>query len=180
MAASSSTRPRVGSRRRCCAIALSSPIGASTRRQAPAPAPAAVAAAAGRRSPRCRPTRKSSAFSSKPRSARPTARRRGSPARCRSRCPLETLTHDAQIQTIDEYKREFRTDRGVEFDFRDSWTFNVAAYKIDRHDRPEHGAGERPSAAIAPRPAAFTWWLDDVLMDEGDRLKKKIEAPDRA
>ena len=31
------------------------------------------------------------------------------------------LTHDAQIQTIDEYKREFRTDKGVEFDFRDSW-----------------------------------------------------------
>ncbi len=43
-----------------------------------------------------------------------------------------TLTHDAQIQSIDEFKREFRTDRGVEFDFRDSWTFNVAAYKIDR------------------------------------------------
>ena len=29
-------------------------------------------------------------------------------------------------------------------------------------------------------PSAFTWWLDDVLMDEGDRLKKKIDAPDRA
>ena len=42
-----------------------------------------------------------------------------------------TLTHDAQIQSIDEFKREFRTDRGVEFDFRDSWTFNVAAYRID-------------------------------------------------
>ena len=21
---------------------------------------------------------------------------------------------------------------------------------------------------------AYTWWLDDVMMDEGDRLKKKI------
>ena len=42
------------------------------------------------------------------------------------------LTHDAHIQNIDETKREFRTNQGVEFDFRDSWTFNIAAYKIDR------------------------------------------------
>jgi hypothetical protein len=25
--------------------------------------------------------------------------------------------------------------------------------------------------------AAFTWWVDDVMMDEGERLKKKLEAP---
>ena len=42
------------------------------------------------------------------------------------------LTHDAHIQMIDESKREFRSDKGTEFNFRDSWTFNVAAYKIDR------------------------------------------------
>lgn len=90
-----------------------------------------------------------------------------------------TRSHDAQIQTIDEYKREFRTDRGVEFDFRDSWSFNVAAYKIDRLI----GLNMVPVSvqrSFRSNPGAFTWWLDDVLMDEGDRLKKKIEAPDRA
>ena len=90
-----------------------------------------------------------------------------------------TLTHDAQIQSIDEFKREFRTDRGVEFDFRDSWTFNVAAYRIDRLI----GLNMVPVSVerkYRGTPSAFTWWLDDVLMDEGDRLKKKIEAPDRA
>jgi hypothetical protein len=89
-----------------------------------------------------------------------------------------TLTHYAQIQSIDEFKREFRTDRGVEFDFRDSWTFNVAAYKIDRLI----GLNMVPVSVerkYRSTPSAFTWWLDDVLMDEGDRLKKKIEAPDR-
>ena len=88
------------------------------------------------------------------------------------------LTHDAQIQNIDEFKREFRTDRGVEFDFRDSWTFNVAAYKIDRMI----GLNMVPVSVerkYRSTPSAFTWWLDDVLMDEGDRLKKKVEAPDR-
>ena len=89
-----------------------------------------------------------------------------------------TLTHDAQIQTIEESKREFRSERGVEFDFRDSWTFNVAAYKIDRLI----GLNMVPvSVARTHRstPAAFTWWVDDYLMDEQDRTKNKLEAPDR-
>jgi hypothetical protein len=88
-----------------------------------------------------------------------------------------TLTHDAHIQTIDEYKREFRSKKGVEFDFRDSWTFNVAAYKLDRMIGlkmvPVSVAGRYRSM-----PAAITWWVDDVMMDEGDRLKRKVQAPD--
>jgi hypothetical protein len=27
------------------------------------------------------------------------------------------------------------------------------------------------------KPAAFTWWVDDVAMDEGDRLKNKVAPP---
>jgi len=87
------------------------------------------------------------------------------------------LTHDAHIQTIDESKREFRTNAGVEFDFRDSWTYNVAAYKIDRLI----GLGMVPvSVARNHRstPAAWTWWIDDVLMDEMDKVKRKVQAPD--
>ena len=88
------------------------------------------------------------------------------------------MRHDAHIQTIDEYKREFRSDRGVEFDFRDSWTFNVAAYKIDRliglNMVPVSVPGHYRSQS-----AAYTWWIDDVMMDEGDRMKKKVEAPDK-
>ena len=42
------------------------------------------------------------------------------------------LTHDAHVQNIDETKRSSAANQGVEFDFRDSWTFNVAAYRIDR------------------------------------------------
>lgn len=90
-----------------------------------------------------------------------------------------TLTHDAHIQTIDESKREFQTKQGIERDFRDSWTYNVAAYRLDRLldlrivpvsvDRNFNG-----------KPAAFTWWADDVLMDEGERLKRDVKAPDVA
>lgn len=88
-----------------------------------------------------------------------------------------TMTHDAHIQTIDEYKREFRTAMAVEFDFRDSWQFNIAAYKLDRllglNMVPVSVPGRYRSA-----PAAITWWVDDVAMDEGGRLKQKAEAPD--
>jgi hypothetical protein len=88
-----------------------------------------------------------------------------------------TLTHDAHIQLIDESKREFRSQQGTEFNFRDSWIFNVAAYKIDRL----LGLGMVP-VSVERRwksaSGAYSWWLDDVLMDEAERLKKKVSAPD--
>lgn len=88
-----------------------------------------------------------------------------------------TITHDAHIQDIDESKREFQTAKGTEFNFRDSWTFNVAGYKLDRLI----GLNMVPvsvSRRYRSKPAAFTWWVDDVMMDEGDRLKKKVQPPD--
>jgi hypothetical protein len=86
------------------------------------------------------------------------------------------LTHDAQIQYIDQTLQQFSGSQGgVEFNFRDSWTFNVAAYKIDRLI----GFNVVP-VSIARRhdykEAAFTWWLDDVMMHEDDRLKMKTDA----
>jgi hypothetical protein len=88
-----------------------------------------------------------------------------------------TVTHDAQIQTIDEAKREFRSMSGVEFNFRDSWMFNVAAYRLDRvlNLRFVPVSVERRWRSTN---GAFTWWLDDIQMDEGDRLKKSMNSPD--
>jgi hypothetical protein len=85
------------------------------------------------------------------------------------------LTHDAHVQTIDEHLQQFAgSNGGVEFDFRDSWTFNLAAYKIDRLI----GLNMVP-VSVARRhdyqEAAYTWWLDDVMMDEQERLKRKEE-----
>lgn len=85
------------------------------------------------------------------------------------------LTHDAHVQTVDEHLQQFAgSNGGVEFDFRDSWTFNLAAYKIDRLI----GMNMVP-VSVARRhgyqEAAYTWWLDDVMMDEQERLKRKEE-----
>ncbi|MDQ3350285.1 MAG: phosphatidylinositol 4-kinase [Acidobacteriota bacterium] len=88
-----------------------------------------------------------------------------------------TLTHDAQIQSVDVRSQQFSGSQGVEFNFRDSWTFNIAGYRIDRLI----GMNMVP-VSVARRwqanEAAFTWWLDDVLMDEQERLKRKVHPPD--
>ena len=87
-----------------------------------------------------------------------------------------TVSHDAQIQTVDEQKREFQTNKGIERDFRDSWMFNVAAYRIARliDLRMVPVSVER---RYNSRDAAFTWWVDDVAMDEQGRLKDKVQPP---
>ena len=88
-----------------------------------------------------------------------------------------TLTHDAQIQQIEEKKTQFEAAGASEFNFEDTWRFNVAAYRVDRliglQMVPVTVSRKWKSA-----PAAFTWWIDDVMMDEGKRLKDKLQPPD--
>lgn len=87
------------------------------------------------------------------------------------------MVHDAAIQCIDERKAQFQTDRGTELNFRDTYKFNLAAYKLSLmlglDMVPAHV--ERHHAGSS---GCFSWWVDNVLMDEGERLKKKIKAPD--
>jgi hypothetical protein len=90
-----------------------------------------------------------------------------------------TMTHDAHIQTVDERKASIQLRGSVEFDFRDSYAFNIAAYRIDRMV----GLNLVPVSIERrwqTKPAAFTWWVDDVMLDEGERMKKKVEPPQPA
>lgn len=87
-----------------------------------------------------------------------------------------TLTHEASIQVIDQRLQTFQSNQGVEFNFRDAWQFNLAAYHLDRllDINMIPATVERDYDG---KLGAFTWWVDDVLMDESERLKKKIEPP---
>jgi hypothetical protein len=86
------------------------------------------------------------------------------------------LTHDAHIQTIDEEKPQFQGTQGVEFNFRDTWQFNVAGYRLDRL-LAMNMVPVSVERRFGYNNAAYTWWVDDVMMDEGERLKRKAEAP---
>ena len=88
-----------------------------------------------------------------------------------------TRRHDASVQRIDETKESFkRPDGKREFGFRDSWKFNLAAY----HVAQLLGLETVPVSverSLQGDPASYTWWVDDVIMDEGGRQEKKVEAP---
>jgi hypothetical protein len=87
------------------------------------------------------------------------------------------LTHDASIQTIDQAMSTFTSNRGTELNFKDSWRYNIAAYRLDQLLQ----VGMIPPSverSFDNKSGAFTWWVDDVIMDEGARLKDKASAPD--
>lgn len=89
-----------------------------------------------------------------------------------------TRTHDASIQTLDETLRELQTPGGVEFNVRDSWRYNVAAYRLDAL----LDIGMIPATVqrdYRGKDASFTWWVDDVIMDEEERFKSRQEPPDK-
>ena len=82
--------------------------------------------------------------------------------------------------TLDDGKRKH--DAAIEASTsRDAsqrnYRFNVAAYELDKALELNFvvPAVER---TIKGQPAAFTWWVDDVLMSEQSRRGQKIEPPD--
>lgn len=90
------------------------------------------------------------------------------------------LTHDVHIQSVDIRRSRF-VARGarVELNFRDSYLYNVAAYRL----AVLLGIDNVPMSVLRRvdgRPAAVTWWVDDVAMTEGERIDQRAMGPDPA
>jgi hypothetical protein len=87
------------------------------------------------------------------------------------------IVHDAHIQVIDDARAMFQAGNATEVDFKDSYRYNIAGYRIARM----LGVNVPMSVerTYKGKPAAVTWWVDDVVMDEGARLKDKKTAPDQ-
>lgn len=88
------------------------------------------------------------------------------------------LTHEASIQTINEEKPRFEGEKGIEINFRDTYLFNVAAYRLAKLLGMSDMVPPSVIRSHRGQPAAWTWWVDGVLMDEGERLKKKTTGDD--
>jgi hypothetical protein len=87
------------------------------------------------------------------------------------------LTHDAQIQIIDQARAIFQAPGAAEINFKDSYRYNVGAYRL----AVLLGLDNVPMSVerrVDGKPAAVTWWIDDVLMDERARLKTQDRGPD--
>ena len=88
------------------------------------------------------------------------------------------ISHDAHFQNIEVFKPVFESAQGKELNFRDSYQFNIAAYRLDRliglhllpvsvpfKDGRSHGAA--------------TWWIDNVKMMELDRHRSGEVPPNQ-
>jgi hypothetical protein len=87
-----------------------------------------------------------------------------------------TTTHDAHIQIVDEAKPVFQAKGVTELNFRDTYRYNIAAYRIARL----LGLPNVPMSVerrVDGKNAAVTWWLDDVAMDEKERMRQKTSGP---
>ena len=88
-----------------------------------------------------------------------------------------TLTHDASVQVVDQSRALFEAGRYSEVNFKDTYRYNIAAYRLARLLELDN-VPMSVERQVEGRPAAVTWWIDDVVMDEGDRVKKKANDPD--
>ena len=87
------------------------------------------------------------------------------------------LTHDAHVQAVDVARAVFQAGKASEVNFKDTYRYNIAGYRLARLV----GLDNVPMSVernIEGKLAAVTWWVEDVLIDEGSRLKKKTMAPD--
>ncbi|HEY2843749.1 MAG TPA: hypothetical protein VGJ09_08870 [Bryobacteraceae bacterium] len=86
-----------------------------------------------------------------------------------------TLTHDASVQSIDEYKQLFLGEVG----FKDSYKFDIAGWKLARLLALDDRVPPSVKRTYDGKTASFTWWIDDIQMDEEDRRAKNLQAPDQ-
>jgi hypothetical protein len=94
----------------------------------------------------------------------------------RAKLSYGNFEHDAHIQIIDSELPPFIRDN-KSFPNFDRWRYNVAAYRLDRL----LGLNMVPvtvSRKYGTTPAAFTWWVDNVMMEEVARRKQELQAPD--
>ena len=86
-------------------------------------------------------------------------------------------THYAHIQRVNTSLRRFRTSTRTYANFRDCYRYNIAAYRLDRL----LGLDMVPVSVerhYRGKPAAVTWWVDDVLMSDAERYQEEIPPPD--
>jgi hypothetical protein len=81
------------------------------------------------------------------------------------------ITHDVHIQTVNISQTMFQPAKGpAQVGFKDTYRYNIAAYRLSLL----LGLDNVPMSVqrtFRGLDGAFTWWVDEVLMDDGVRLK---------
>src|ERR1700736_2374656 len=88
-----------------------------------------------------------------------------------------TVTHDASFQPIDEHKPSMQLASGTELNFVDSYKYNIAAYQLAELIGLDDIVPVYVERKWQGNPGSLSWWLP-VKMDEEERHKQKLTAPD--
>ncbi|MFH1574176.1 MAG: hypothetical protein ABIG68_09340, partial [Acidobacteriota bacterium] len=86
------------------------------------------------------------------------------------------IRHDAAFKSIDERKLGiYRLEKSTEYDFKDSWKFEVAAYELDKllNLNMVPPTVER---SYLGRKGSLQYWIEGC-MSEKDRIDRKLKAP---
>ncbi len=89
-----------------------------------------------------------------------------------------TITHDASFQGIDEHAAEKELDSGLALNFVDSYKYNIAAYELAALVGMDNMVPVYVERRWNGHTGSLSWWVPDVKMDEAERYKQKIKAPD--
>ena len=88
-----------------------------------------------------------------------------------------TVTHDASFQAIDEHKAVMQLAMGTELNFVDSYKYNIAAYALAELLGMDDMLPVYVERKWKGNVGSLSWWLP-VKMDEVERHKQKLTAPD--
>jgi hypothetical protein len=88
-----------------------------------------------------------------------------------------TVTHDASFQNVDEHKASKQLAMGTEMNFVDSYKYNIAAYELAALLGMDDMIPVYVERKWEGNSGSLSWWLP-VKMDEAERYKQKIAAPD--
>ncbi len=88
-----------------------------------------------------------------------------------------TLTHDASFQSIDEHRPKMQLASGPELNFVDSYRYNIAAYQLAELLGIDDMLPVYVERDWRGKAGSLSWWLP-VKMDEVERHKQKLTAPD--
>jgi hypothetical protein len=89
-----------------------------------------------------------------------------------------TVTHDASFQPVDEHKAMKQLSMGTtEMNFVDSYKYNIAAYALAELLGLDDMVPVYVERKWEGNTGSLSWWLP-VKMDEAERYKQKLKAPD--
>jgi hypothetical protein len=90
-----------------------------------------------------------------------------------------TLTHDAAFASVNDRQGIMRYTSGkVERDFVDSHGYSIAAYGLAELLGLDDMMPVTVERKWDGRKGSLSWWVDDVMMDEGERMKKGLKPED--